>query len=95
MIRRDFLHIDDDTFALRAVQDCDPIIDANKYDQNHAANRSPSGDLHHVARIPLVVAEDWLNRLGVDVLNPDHQGKVRELLNSRDYLFLRTGSGVL
>jgi len=90
---RTFERLDDETIVARVVQACDPILDANKEDANHAANRSPSGDLWHVARIPIVVAEKWLNEHGVDVLNPDHRAAVRRLLNSNEYRWLRTGGG--
>lgn len=92
---RDFVPIDDETFVLTAVQDVGPILDANKEDQSFSTGYTPSRDLKHVARIPLVVAELWLSKYGVDVLNPDHKAAVRKLLNDRDWLFLRTSSGRL
>lgn len=95
-VRRDFVHVDDETFAVTETQDVEPILDFNK---EHAADGSggwsPSRDLRHVARIPLTVAHKWLVDHGVDVLNPDHKGAVARLLNSSDYLYLRTGGGVL
>lgn len=95
-VARDFLPIDDGTFAVQATQDVQPILDANKEDQTfNPSGYSASRDLKHVARIPLVVAEKWLNDYGVNVLNPDHKAKVRKLLNDRDWLFLRTGQGAI
>jgi hypothetical protein len=94
-ITRDVVPIDDDTFVVTATQDVGPILDANKEDQSFATGYSPSRDLKHVARIPLVVAEHWLNKYGVNVLNPNHKAAVRKLLNDHDWLFLRTGGGWL
>jgi hypothetical protein len=94
-LHREIIQLDDETLVERSIQDVDPILDANKWDANHAANYSPSRDMKHVARIPLVVAEDWLNKHGIDVLNPDHRDRVRALLNDPDYRWLRTGSGRL
>lgn len=94
-VRRDFVPVDDETFALTAVQDVGPILDANKEDQSFNPGYSFSRDFKHVARIPLVVAELWLNKYGVNVLDPNHKAAVRRLLNDRDWLFLRTSSGRL
>lgn len=95
-VTRDFLDVGDGKFALQATQDVQPILDANKADQTfNPSGYSPSRELKHVARIPLVVAEKWLNDYGVDVLNPDHKPAVRKLLNDRDWLFLRTGNGLV
>jgi hypothetical protein len=71
------------------------VLDANKEDANHADNWSPSRDLKHVARTPVIVYEHWLMAHGVDALYPDHKDAVRTLLNDRDWLFLHTGGGVL
>jgi hypothetical protein len=94
-ITRDVVPIDDDAFAVTATQDVGPILDANKEDQSFSTGYTPSRDLKLVARIPLVVAEHWLNAYGVNVLDPNHKAAVRRLLNDRDWLFLRTSSGRL
>jgi hypothetical protein len=92
---REFFELEKDTMVERVTQDVEPILEANKWDANHASNYTQERDMKHVARIPLVVAEDWMNKFGVDVLNPDHRDKVRALLNDPDYRWLRTGSGQL
>lgn len=84
----------DDTFAIEAIQDVEPILDANKRAINsHYGNPQRIGDMQHVARIPLVVIEKWKNELGVDVFNKGHWPKVRQLLNDPDHQFLRTIPG--
>lgn len=95
-VRRDFVHVDDDTFAVTETQDVEPILDFNKaHATDGSGGWSPSRELRHVARIPLTVAHKWLVEHGVDVLNKDHKAAVRRLLNSSDYLYLRTGGGVI
>jgi len=94
-IEREFVHIDDETFALTAKGDAAPVLDANKEDANHASNWNQDRSFHHVARIPPIVYEIWLNEHGVDALNPDHRDGVIRLLNDREWHFLRTGKGRL
>jgi len=95
-ITREFVHVDDETFAIRSTDNVQAVLDANKEDQTfNPTGYSPSRDLKHVARIPASIYELWLHRYGVDVLNPDHKDAVRKLLNDRDWLFLRTGGGVI
>jgi hypothetical protein len=43
----------------------------------------------------MAIVEKWQNELGVDVFNPDHKEAVRRLLNSSEYLYLRTAPGRL
>jgi hypothetical protein len=94
-LTHEYAQLDDKTFVVHTKGDVEAVLDANKHDANHAANCSPSRDLKHVARIPQEVYLHWLHKYGVDALNPDHRGAVRKLLNDRDWLFLRTGGGVI
>ena len=87
--------VDKDRFVIKTGGDVQPVLDANKQDANHASNWSPSRDLKHVARIPQEIYMIWLHCHGVDALNPDHAPAVRKLLNSNEYLYLRTGGGRL
>lgn len=83
-----------DGLAFLATQDVEPILDHNKESYNDGTRGyTPSRDLRKIAEIPLIVAEDWLNRLGVDVFNKDHAPAVRRLLNDPDYLYLRSAPG--
>lgn len=78
----------DGDWCYETVQDCDPILDANKAAQNDD-NPLKRGDLRMVARIPFVVMDRWRNELGVDYWNPDHQQAVDRLLASSDWKWLR------
>lgn len=91
------LHYDEseDKLTIHTVQDVEPILEANKrsfanIERNHGYK---SDVLNHVARIPLVIAEKWKRELGVDVFNRNHEQKVKALLNSPEYQYLRTRPG--
>lgn len=88
-------HYDEDTqrFAVETRQDVEPILDANKRAQADGDGYTPSREMRHIARIPNVVIEKWINELGVNVFNKDHAPAVRRLLNDPDWRFLRTSPG--
>lgn len=80
-----------DGVVVRATQDVTPILDYNKAAQNDGTNGyTPSRDLRKIATVPNIIIEKWLNDHGVDVFNRDHAKKVKQLLNSSDYAYLRT-----
>lgn len=85
-----------DGVLVERVQDVEPFLDANKADYNSGrSGYTPSRAMKHVASIPPIVAELWMNRYGVDVFNKDHAGAVRRLLNSNEWRYLRTSPGRL
>jgi hypothetical protein len=88
--------IDDDMEGLvfTTTQDVEPILDNNKALYNDGSRGyTPSRDLRHIAEIPLVIVEKWKNDYGVDCFNKDHAEGVRRLLNSNEFLYLRTAPG--
>jgi hypothetical protein len=94
MLHRQFVPVDDTKFAVVATQDVGPIIEANKAQATDGTDGySPSRLTKHVARIPLVVAEQWLNDFGINVLDQNHKPAVVRLLNSSEWAWLRTGGG--
>lgn len=68
-----------DTTVLSYEQDAQPVLDACKRDNNHADKKL--GEMAHVALIPASVQLKWYAELGVDMFNPDHKGRVRQLLD--------------
>lgn len=68
-------------------QDCQPILDQNKWHQNHGDHRM--GDGYLAAHIPSVVMLKWLVEYGVDVMNKDHAPAVARLLNSSEWRHLK------
>lgn len=87
-IRKVWHDLHDGGWAYESIQDCDPILDANKAAQNDD-NPLRHGDFRMQARIPFIVMEKWRNELGVDYWNPDHQGAVDRLLADSDWRWLR------
>lgn len=89
--------LDGDTIVLRRYwlsEDVQGILDANARERLDAPLASErKGDLRLVARLPDMVAYEWLQNLGVRSWDPNHQKKVQELLNSNEFYKLRTGGG--
>jgi hypothetical protein len=75
-----------DTTIISYEDDAQPVLDACKHDANHADRKL--GEMAHVASIPPSVQMKWFVELGVDMLNPDHKGRVRQLLDT-DYKHLK------
>jgi hypothetical protein len=68
-----------DTTIITYEADVEPVLDQCKEDANHADRKM--GDLVHVARVPPSVQMEWFVKKGVAMWNPDHRGKVNELLD--------------
>jgi hypothetical protein len=92
-ISREFVPLDDETFALTASGDAQPVLDFNKGFHLDGDGYTPSKDLKHVAKIPMIIVELWWNKHGIDVFNKAHADGVRKLLNDPEYGYLRTGGG--
>lgn len=75
--------------------DVEVNLEQNKALYNLNDGYTPSRELRRVASIPNAIIEKWRNEHGVDVFNPDHKLAVRRLLNSSEYLYLRTAPGRL
>lgn len=73
------------------VQDVEPILDANKALQGERQR----GDFRHIASIPNVILEKWMNDDGANVLamgTREFEAFVRRKLADPDNAFLRTDS---
>lgn len=90
-----------DAFNVLRTQDVSGILDKNKADQNDSSFNNgftPEGDMKHVARVPLLVLEQWAREAGIhkkDVYGKDMNEVIRRKLNDPDNKFLRTGLGEL
>ena len=69
-------------------QNCDPILDSNK----EMATIPQRGDFRHVASIPLVLVEKWINEEGIPVLglSKDEFAKLVKRKLDGDFAYLRT-----
>jgi len=96
-IREDFAVVDGKA-VVKTSQDTDSIIDHNKRDANNASSNW-SGDMHHVARVPLIVIEQWraeLKAMGKHDTNPmsrENQTFFIAKINNSDFKSLRTKEG--
>ena len=83
-----------DRSIIQTSQDCEPIIERNKAVQSE---KNDIGDwARHVATIPLVVAQKWMQDDGVNFLamgKADRRKYLRRKLNDPEWRYLRTGQG--
>ena len=84
-----YSHPNDEMLVTRS-QDVEPIIERNKMLQNEGPDRRAF--FRHHASVPLVVVEQWLSQ-GVNVFNKNDYPKVKKLLNSAEYKYLKTVTG--
>ena len=91
--------VSDTAFNVLRTQDVGGIIEANKRDQNDRDfnnGYTPSRDMKHVARIPLLVLEQWAKEAGIPkrkIYGKEMNEIIRKKLNDPDNRFLRTGLG--
>lgn len=86
-------HSDGKGYTIETVQDVAPVLDINKAEQNERrAGWSPTGDMVKVASIPNVVIHEWLKR-GISIYDRNDWPKIKQMLNSGEYLWLRTSNG--
>lgn len=102
---RTYFHVTDSMtgdFAIEEVQDVEPILELNKALQNHdsggamglnsISKKGIKDGWWHVASVPNSVIAQW-RKLGVNLFSPDDWPKVKKLLNSPDWRYLRVGTG--
>lgn len=100
-----WFHVIDDTtgdFVIEEIQDVEPILEMNKAIQNwdvggakglnSFSKKGIKEGWWHVASIPNTVITAW-RKLGVNLYAPDDWPKVKKLLNSPEWRYLRTGTG--
>lgn len=95
MIATRFVEDGDGSLIVHREADVEPLLEANKALAASGDGYTPSRELRRAASIPLAIVEKWKNELGVDVFDPNDMPKVRQLLNSSEYLYLRTAPGRL
>lgn len=81
-----------------SVQDATPMLDRNRAMATHNDGYGPDRSLRRVASIPAIVRLKWLNEEGWDcfqIHDPDVARKLKQKLNSSEYLYLRTAPGSL
>jgi len=89
------IHIDRGTrkLVVKSTQDTNNILKQNKWSQN---NQEQKGDLQRIAQIPLIAlklkTKERFGHSNYHKLNLEQQKNIiREMVNSNEYMFFRTG----
>lgn len=83
----------DRSVTFERVQDVEPILDDNKRLQGEPQSRK--SDFRHLATVPNVILEKWINEEGAPVLSmSSHEFArfIRRKLDDPQYAYLRTDS---
>lgn len=96
-----FEFVGNDAINVKRTQDIEGILERNKADQNDKSflnGYTESRDMKHVARVPLIVLEQWAKKYGLqknEIFGEKMTEILRKELNDPDNLFLRTGLGTI
>jgi hypothetical protein len=82
-------------YEIVSLYDSEPILEQNKAMATHNDGYSPSRELRRAASIPFALIYKWLNEEGWNALDPANSDKLKQKLNSSEYLYLRTAPGRL
>lgn len=94
-IHRTFVDNEDGTATIVEKQNCDDILDRNKSLYTASDGYNAARDMRRVASIPLLLVYEWLEKEGWNAFDPKHADKLKQKLNSSEYLYLRTAPGRL
>lgn len=77
---------------IEVVQDVKPYLERNKRLQNDSSYgaKGKKNDFMHIATIPNNVIIKLKQEHGIDVFNKDDLPKLERLLNTREFMYLRT-----
>jgi hypothetical protein len=81
----------EERFAIRHVQDVEPLLAHNERLRAEGCGFSQSRELRRVASIPLVLYHQWLKE-GFDAMEADNLPELKRRLR-HEYAHLRTSSG--
>ena len=91
------IHIDRGTrkLVVRSSQDTTPILEQNKIFRNHVPE-AQRGDLQRIAQLPLIALKlKTKERFGhsnfYKLDNEQQKSLIREMVNSNEYMYFRTG----
>ena len=91
------IHIDRGTrkLVVKSTQDTNPILEDNKIARNHRANEQ-KGEFQRIAQIPLIALQIKTKELfghsnWYKIHKEDQKKIIREMVNSNEYMFFRTG----
>lgn len=82
-----------DETIIEEVQDVQPFLERNKLLYNNPELHKKDQDGKWVASIPNGVQLKWMRDYGINVLNKHHWPRVRRLLNSPEWKYLKVTPG--
>lgn len=89
---------ENDKITIRRLQDVDHILKVNSQQFNEHTSKKAcfrdSDGLHQVARIPMILIEQWKREKGIDWFHCSDKDKKR-ILNDNSFSKLRTRPGKL
>lgn len=94
-IKREWHDHEDGTYSVVERQDVTPILETNKAMATHNDGYTPSREMRRAASIPNLLIHKWLVEEGWNALDPACAKKLKQKLNSSEYLYLRTAPGKL
>lgn len=80
--------------TIQITQDVEPYLEANKQKLSESSTNW-KGEMHHVARIPMVIIEQWNAELGANCLKKEYRPWFMAKLNDIKYSKLRVKAGKL
>lgn len=90
----ELMHVSDDELTVQRIADVEPVIDWNKaYQNDNPSGMGPTREWKHVARIPVTVVFEWIQRYGVDPTQKENRQLLMRLLNDPEWRYLRAGLG--
>ena len=66
VVGTDIIPEEDGSVTVRRFQDVEPILDWCKEQTNAGLYRTPSGDMHHAAELPMALVEKYMADKGID-----------------------------
>lgn len=90
------LIVSDGDLHVERTQDVEPILDHNK--EISGLQQPFAGAFRHVATIPLVILEKWMNEEGAPVMSMsknEFARFVKKKLNDPDWRYLKTTDGTV
>lgn len=86
---------DADQIHIARRGDVAPMLEANRRELYSGLDGyTPSRDLQRVASIPNLIVEQWM-KAGINIFDEDDWPKIAAMLDSPEYLWLRTAPGRL
>ena len=86
---------EDGVVTEHTYMDAEPVLDRAKELHNTGQTSSPSGDLKHIASIPMGMVHHWKVVDGIDIFLDKNKTWLRKKLEDPDLKYLRVWTGAL